>query len=98
MNKRVAIAERDVLHDQMRGVHDLGRGSQRDGDRLGPQSKAMMPPLATAPTTAAEVQLPGVPVPMTWRLITTSVIDRSAARALSSPRRTGGTTMDRCCG
>jgi hypothetical protein len=31
-----------------------------------PQSKVMMPPLATALTTAAEVQLAGVPVPTTW--------------------------------
>jgi hypothetical protein len=32
----------------------------------GPQLKVMMPPLATALTTAADVQLAGVPVPMTW--------------------------------
>jgi hypothetical protein len=31
----------------------------------GPQLKVMMPPSLTAPTTAAEVQLAGVPVPMT---------------------------------
>ena len=30
----------------------------------GPQSKVMMPPWATAATTAAEVQLAGVPVPI----------------------------------
>lgn len=33
---------------------------------LEPQSKVMMPPAATAATTAAEVQPPGVPLPMTW--------------------------------
>ena len=33
---------------------------------VGPQSKTMMPPWATAATTAAEVQLAGVPVPTTW--------------------------------
>ena len=31
-----------------------------------PQLKVMMPPWATALTTAAEVQLAGVPLPMTW--------------------------------
>ncbi len=33
---------------------------------FGPQLKVMMPPLATARTTAAEVQLAGDPLPMTW--------------------------------
>ncbi len=33
---------------------------------FGPQLNVMMPPLATALTTAADVQLAGVPVPMTW--------------------------------
>src|SRR6478752_7551067 len=32
---------------------------------LGPQLKVMMPPRATADTTASEVQLAGVPLPMT---------------------------------
>jgi hypothetical protein len=32
----------------------------------GPQLKVIMPPSATAWTTAAEVQLAGVPCPMTW--------------------------------
>ena len=32
---------------------------------LGPQSKMITPPWATAATTAAEVQLCGVPFPMT---------------------------------
>jgi hypothetical protein len=32
----------------------------------GPQSNVMMPPAATARTTAAEVQAAGVPEPMTW--------------------------------
>ena len=32
----------------------------------GPQLKVMIPPWATALTTAAEVQLAGVPVPTTW--------------------------------
>jgi hypothetical protein len=33
---------------------------------FGPQLKVIMPPSATALTTAAEVQLPGVPRPTTW--------------------------------
>src|ERR1700689_2844411 len=33
---------------------------------LGPQLKVIMPPSATALTTAADVQLAGVPTPMTW--------------------------------
>jgi hypothetical protein len=33
---------------------------------FGPQLKVITPPLATALTTAAEVQLAGVPLPMTW--------------------------------
>src|ERR1039458_8872553 len=33
---------------------------------LGPQLKAMMPPAATSRTTAAGVQLAGVPLPITW--------------------------------
>jgi hypothetical protein len=32
----------------------------------GPQEKVMTPPAATAVTTAAEVQLAGVPLPTTW--------------------------------
>ena len=32
---------------------------------LGPQLKAITPPLATAATTACEVQLSGVPLPTT---------------------------------
>src|SRR4029450_254871 len=32
----------------------------------GPQSNVMTPPLATALTTAAEVQLAGLPLPTTW--------------------------------
>ena len=32
---------------------------------FGPQLKAMMPPAATSRTTAAEVQLAGVPFPIT---------------------------------
>jgi hypothetical protein len=31
---------------------------------FGPQLKVITPPLATALTTAADVQLPGVPVPI----------------------------------
>src|SRR5258708_32594498 len=42
----------------------------------GPQRKVMMPPLATARTTAAEVQPAGVPLPITW-----SGSDVSTARA-----------------
>src|SRR5579871_1298183 len=33
---------------------------------LGPQSKVMMPPSATACTTAADVHPAGVPSPITW--------------------------------
>jgi hypothetical protein len=33
---------------------------------LGPQLKVMMPPAATSRTTAADVQLAGVPLPITW--------------------------------
>jgi hypothetical protein len=33
---------------------------------FGPQLNVITPPLATALTTAAEVQLAGVPLPMTW--------------------------------
>jgi hypothetical protein len=33
---------------------------------LGPQLNVMTPPSATAWTTAAEVQLAGVPFPMMW--------------------------------
>src|ERR1700733_238495 len=33
---------------------------------LGPQLKVMMPPAATARTTAADVQLAGRPFPITW--------------------------------
>jgi hypothetical protein len=32
----------------------------------GPQLKVMMPPSATALTTAADVQLAGLPFPITW--------------------------------
>src|SRR6185369_8607022 len=40
----------------------------------GPQEKVMTPPAATAATTAADVQLPGVPLPMTrlGRLVSTA--------------------------
>src|SRR5258708_36013010 len=33
---------------------------------LGPQLNLIIPPLATALTTAADVQLAGLPLPMTW--------------------------------
>src|SRR5262245_46967997 len=33
---------------------------------FGPQLKPILPPCATAETTAAEVQLAGVPLPITW--------------------------------
>ena len=33
---------------------------------LGPQWNVMMPPAATARTTAADVQLAGLPSPITW--------------------------------
>jgi hypothetical protein len=47
---------------------------------LEPQSKVMTPPWATAFTTAAEVQLAGVPLPMTM-----------SGLAVSSARASGGT-------
>jgi len=47
---------------------------------VGPQLKVMIPPMATAWTTAAEVQLAGVPVPMTW-----------LGRAVLTARPAGGT-------
>lgn len=43
---------------------------------LGPQLKRMSPPFATAATTLAEVQLAGLPFPITW-----SGCDVSTARA-----------------
>ena len=49
----------------------------------GPQSKVMMPPAATAFTTAAEVQLAGVPVPTLrdgW-LVSTAFACKHAARS-----------------
>src|ERR1700759_5653269 len=41
---------------------------------LGPQSKVIRPPAATACTTAAEVQPAGLPLPTTWsgRLVSTA--------------------------
>jgi len=33
---------------------------------LGPQLKVIMPPAATSRTTAADVQLAGLPLPITW--------------------------------
>ncbi len=52
---------------------------------FGPQSKVMTPPWATAFTTAAEVQLPGVPVPTTW-----SGSEVSTGRAAERDRRIAG--------
>ncbi|GAA3338174.1 hypothetical protein GCM10020358_17290 [Amorphoplanes nipponensis] len=46
----------------------------------GPQSKVMTPPAATAATTAADVQLPGVPRPTT-----------RSGRRVSSARASAGT-------
>jgi hypothetical protein len=41
---------------------------------FGPQLNVMTPPAATAATTAADVQLAGVPLPITWSgsLVTTA--------------------------
>jgi hypothetical protein len=44
----------------------------------GPQSKVMTPPRATASTTAAEVQVAGVPSPTTWSGCEVSVARASA--------------------
>src|SRR3954454_8358790 len=46
----------------------------------GPQSNVMIPPAATALTTAAEVRLDGVPWPITW-----------SALLVSTPRASAGT-------
>src|SRR5271165_820495 len=46
----------------------------------GPHLKVMTPPLATARTRAADVQLAGVPLPMTW-----------FGRAVLTARPAGGT-------
>jgi hypothetical protein len=46
----------------------------------GPHENVMTPPAATAATTAAEVQLPAVPVPMT-----------RSGRETSAARASGGT-------
>jgi hypothetical protein len=51
---------------------------------LGPQLKVMMPPLATALTTAADVQLAGLPAPMTW-LGTLVLAARPAAGTSACP-------------
>ena len=61
---------------------------------LGPQSNVMMPPSATAFTTAADVQPAGVPWPITWFgwLVLTS---RPATGTVTCPfgLPTSGTTL-----
>jgi hypothetical protein len=47
----------------------------------GPQSKVITPPRATAETTAADVQLAGVPLPMTWSGLLVSTARASAGTA-----------------
>src|SRR4051794_8817087 len=63
----------------------------------GPQAKLMMPPAATAATTAAEVQLPGVPVPTTRVGCDVSTAAASAgtgARPAGLPHRAAGAPAD----
>ena len=58
--------EPTAVDDDVRSVvEDPGRRAHRNRDGRGPQLKVMIPPWATALTTACEVQLPGVPVPTT---------------------------------
>ena len=58
----------------------------------GPQSKVMMPPSATACTTAADVHPAGVPSPITWSgwLVSTAwAATGTAARPSGLPARSG---------
>src|SRR3954463_12486737 len=52
------------------------------GTGAGPQENLMMPPAATADTTALDVQLPGVPLPITrvgWEVSTARAAAGTAA-------------------
>src|SRR3954447_14161829 len=58
----------------------------------GPQENLMMPPAATADTTALDVQLPGVPLPITrvgWEVSTARAAAGTAAWPLGLPCRNG---------
>src|SRR5687767_4849379 len=55
----------------------------------GPQSKVITPPAATAATTAAEVQLAGVPLPITRSGSRVSTARASAGTAAPPPRLPG---------
>ena len=82
--------------------HDLGAGVVHDLGGLvivivigsGPQSKVMMPPGATASTTAAEVHVAGVPSPMTGRV--RGVDGRGLGRDDGAAVRVEGRGAGRC--
>ena len=59
---------------------------------FGPQSNVMIPPLATAATTFAPVQLAGVPVPTTWSgvVVSTSCASDGIEALPSGLPATGG--------
>ncbi|GAA5184702.1 hypothetical protein GCM10023322_26760 [Rugosimonospora acidiphila] len=62
----------------------------------GPQSKVMMPPAATAATTAAEVQLAAVPVPITrvgWLVSTALAAVGTVACPFGLPATNGRATV-----
>ena len=56
-----------VEDDAAADVDHLRGPGHRDPDRLGPQRKLIIPPFATARTTARDVQLRGVPLPTPHR-------------------------------
>ena len=58
----------------------------------GPQLNVMTPPAATAATTAADVQLAGVPFPITWsgRRLLSMRVHGGASRGAGNRARTCG--------
>src|SRR4051794_34592849 len=58
---------------------------------LGPQRNVMMPPSATVLTTAADVQLAGVPFPMTWVGFDVSATSASGGTTAAPPGLPGST-------
>src|SRR5262249_18308267 len=48
------------------GLRPFGVAASEAGPGSGPEGNVMMPPAATALTTASDVQLAGVPEPITW--------------------------------
>jgi hypothetical protein len=65
----------------------------------GPQSKVISPPAATAATTAADVQLAGVPLPTTRSGLRVSTARASAGTAAFPPGLPGlGSERGRCDG